>query len=253
MSDPLTPGFTKMPRPLTSQTDSLTDDESEISSQSTLTLLSFSSGDASDVCCSSQRKRTSTPVSPSSSGDASDIWCSSQRKRTSTPISPPSSGDASDVWCSSQRKRTSTPISPSSSGDASDVWCSSQRKRTSPISPKMSSSPVSVQGKTTADLPSEFIIPSKFGKITDGNLKSGNITDVDRAKVIKTVATCVWVHTDSPSPGCCEWLAKQLISKYPTLADADPRKMLQTVPAPNEDFKYWVRFLMSCKLVLYMH
>ena len=181
MSDPLTPGLTKTPRPSTSQSDSFTDDESELSSQSTLTLLSSSSGDASDVCCSSQQKRTSTPIS------------------------------------------------------------------------KMSIAPVTVQAKTTADLPSEFIIPSKFGKITDRNLKSGNITDVDRAKVIKTVATCVWVHTDSPSPGCCEWLAKQLISKYPILADADPRKMLQTVPVANEDFKYWVRFLISCKLMLYVH
>lgn len=183
VSDPLTPGFTKVPKPSTSQSDSFTgDDESELSFQSTLTLNSSSSGDASDVFCSSQNKRTSTPIPP-----------------------------------------------------------------------KVSCAPVSVQGKTSPDLPSGFIIPSKFGKITDGNLKSGNLTDVDRAKVIKTVTTCVWVHTDSPSPGCCEWLAKQLISKYPTLADADPRKMLQTVPtAPKEDFKYWVRFLMSCKLMLYV-
>ena len=184
MSDPLTPGLTctKVPKPSTSQSDSFTDDESEVSSQSILTLISSSSGDASDVGCSSQYKRTSTPIPP-----------------------------------------------------------------------KVSSAPVSVQGKTSTDLPSAFIIPSKFGKVTDRNLKSGNITDVDRAKVIKTVATCVWVHMDSPSPGCCEWLAKKLISKYPILADADPRKMLQTVPAAKEDFKYWVRFLMSCKLVLYMY
>ena len=155
VSDPLTPGFTKVPKPSTSQSDSFTDDdESELSFQSTLTLNSSSSGDASDVFCSSQNKRTSTPIPP-----------------------------------------------------------------------KVSCAPVSVQGKTSPDLPSGFIIPSKFGEITDGNLKSGNLTNVDRAKVIKTVATCVWVHTDSPSPGCCEWLAKQLISKYPTLADADPRKI----------------------------
>ena len=113
VSDPLTPGFTKVSKPSKSQSDSFTDDESELSSQSTLTLLSSSSGDASDVCCSSKYKRTSTPI----------------------PL-------------------------------------------------KMSSAPVSVECKTSADL------PSKFGKITDGNLKSENITDVDRAKVIKTVATC---------------------------------------------------------------
>ena len=56
--------------------------------------------------------------------------------------------------------------------------------------------------------------------------------------------SCLVLYTDTPSPGCCEWLAKQLISKYPILADADPRKMVnrkQIVSAPKEDFKYWVR------------
>lgn len=36
----------------------------------------------------------------------------------------------------------------------------------------------------------------KFGKIIDGNLKSGNIIDVDRVKVIKIVVICVWVYID---------------------------------------------------------
>ena len=84
-----------MSKPSTSQGDSFIDDESELSSQSSLTLISSPSGDASDVCCSSQYKRTSTPIPP-----------------------------------------------------------------------KVSSAPVPRQGKTSADLPSEFI--------TDGNLKSGN-------------------------------------------------------------------------------
>ena len=97
VSDLLTPGFTKVPKPSTSQSDSFTDDdESELSFQSTLTLNSSSSGDASDVFCSSQNKRTSTPIPP-----------------------------------------------------------------------KVSCAPVSVQGKTSPDLPSDFIIPSKFGKITE--------------------------------------------------------------------------------------
>jgi len=125
---------------------------------------------------------------------------------------------------------------------------SSRKERTSTPIP-VSTGPVSALSKPKAHLPSGFVIPSKFGKVTDGNLKSGNITDVDRAKVIKTVATCVWVYTDTPSPGCCEWLAKQLISKYPILADADPCKMVnseQTVSAPKEDFKYWVRYYCTC-------
>ena len=64
--------------------------------------------------------------------------------------------------------------------------------------------------------------------------------------MIKTVATCVWVHTDTPSPTCCEWLAKQLISKYPVLADADPRSMLAKEQSGlKENFRYWVRFFMS--------
>ena len=56
--------------------------------------------------------------------------------------------------------------------------------------------------------------------------------------------SCLVLYTDTPSPGCFDWLAKQLISKYPILADADPRKMVnrkQIVSAPKEDFKYWVR------------
>ena len=148
-------------------------------------------------------------------------------------------------------------LSSSSAGCMSDDSLSSGKERTStPIPKKVSNRPVSVLSKPKDRLPSGFVIPSKFGKVTDGNLKSGNITDVDRAKVIKTVATCVWVYTDTPSPACCEWLAKQLISKYPILADADPRKMVnreQTVPAPKEDFKYWVRYLISCKLTNWIH
>ena len=148
-------------------------------------------------------------------------------------------------------------LSSSSGGCMSDDSLSSGKERTStPIPKKVSNRPVSVLSKPKDRLPSGFVIPSKFGKVTHGNLKSGNITDVDRAKVIKTVATCVWVYTDTPSPACCEWLAKQLISKYPIPADADPRKMVnreQTVPAPKEDFKYWVRYLISCKLTNWIH
>ena len=143
-------------------------------------------------------------------------------------------------------------LSSSSGGCTSDDSFSSRKERTStPIPKKVSTGPVSALSKSKAQLPSRFVIPSKFGKVTDGNLKSGNITDVDRAKVIKTVATCVWVYTDTPSPGCCEWLAKKLISKYPILADADPRKIVnseQTVSASKEDFKYWVRYYCTCRV-----
>ena len=45
------------------------------------------------------------------------------------------------------------------------------------------------------ELPPGFCLPTKYGKVTDENLKSGNISEVDRAKVIKTVATCVLVYT----------------------------------------------------------
>lgn len=54
----------------------------------------------------------------------------------------------------------------------------------------------------------------KFGKIIDGNLKSGNIIDVDRVKVIKIVVICVWVYIDFLFLGCCKWLVKRLILKY---------------------------------------
>ena len=57
----------------------------------------------------------------------------------------------------------------------------------------------------------------------------------------------MWVHTETLSPTCCEWLAKQLISKYPVLADADPRSMLAKEQSGlKENFRYWVRFFMSC-------
>ena len=190
MSDPISTGLIQVPvvdasKQSASQSDCFSDDESEVSVQSTLKLSSSSGGCMSDDSFSSGKERTSTPI------------------------------------------------------------------------PKIvSTGPVSVLSNRKAHLPSGFVIPSKFGKVTDGHLKSGNITDVDRAKVIKTVATCVWVYTDTPSPACCEWLAKQLISKYPILADADPRKMVnreQTVPAPKEDFKYWVRYLISCKLTNWIH
>lgn len=64
------------------------------------------------------------------------------------------------------------------------------------------SKPISAGGRPK-ELPIGFVVPSKFGKATDANLKEGNITDVDRAKLIKTVATCVWVYTDTLSPACC--------------------------------------------------
>ena len=122
----------------------------------------------------------------------------------------------------------------------------SPTQNSTPVKSKVSAKPISDKDRPK-ELPTEFVIPPKFGKITDSNLRKGDISDTDRAKVIKTVATCVWVHTDTPSPTCCEWLAKQLISKYPVLADADPRSMLAKEQSGlKENFRYWVRFFMSC-------
>lgn len=53
------------------------------------------------------------------------------------------------------------------------------------------------------ELAAGFCIPTRFEKLTDENLKSGKISEVDRAKVFKTVATCVLVYSDSPSPQQC--------------------------------------------------
>ena len=92
------------------------------------------------------------------------------------------------------------------------------------------------------ELAAGFCIPTRFGKVTNENLKSGKISEVDRAKVFKTVATCVLVYSDSPSPQCLECLAKQPIAKYPALSDADPHSMLpEEKRQSNYNFKYWVR------------
>ena len=91
------------------------------------------------------------------------------------------SDDESEVSVQSTLK-----LSSSSGGCTSDDSFSSGKERTSTPIPKIvSTGPVSVLSNRKAHLPSGFVIPSKFGKVTDGHLKSGNITDVDRAKVKK--------------------------------------------------------------------
>ena len=91
------------------------------------------------------------------------------------------SDDESEVSVQSTLK-----LSSSSGGCTSDDSFSSGKERTSTPIPKIfSTGPVSALSNRKAHLPSGFVIPSKFGKVTDGHLKSGNITDVDRGKVKK--------------------------------------------------------------------
>ena len=63
-----------------------------------------------------------------------------------------------------------------------------------PFSKRDSTKPIPL-GDRPKELPMGFVLPSKFGKVTDRNLQSGNIVEIDRAKVIKTVATCVCLCT----------------------------------------------------------
>ena len=64
-------------------------------------------------------------------------------------------------------------LSSSSGGCTSDDSFSYGKERTSTPIPK--TGPVSVLSNRKAHLPSGFVIPSKFGKVTDGHLKSGNL------------------------------------------------------------------------------
>jgi len=122
----------------------------------------------------------------------------------------------------------------------------SPTQKSTPVRSKVSAKLISDKDRPK-EPPTEFVLPTKFGKITDSNLRKGDISDTDRANMIKTVATCVWVHTDTPSPTCHVWLAKQLLSKYPLLANADPCRMLAKEQSGlKENFRYWVRFFISC-------
>lgn len=160
--------------------------------------------------------------------------------------------DSESEKSSSTIASTVTLSSKSSFDEKSDESLSdsfSPTQKSTPDRSKVSAKCISDKDRPK-ELPTEFVVPTKFGKITDSNLRKGDISDTDRAKVIKTVATCVWVHTDTPSPTCCEWLAKQLISKYPVLADADPRSMLAKEQSGlRENFRYWVRIFISCKIL----
>ena len=177
---------------------------------------------------------------------------------TSTPSKDKSlaftslTSDFSDCESDFSASESTVTLISTTSDDVSD-------KSLDELSPTQKSGPILTKAalKCTSDnyrpkeLPAGFCIPTRFGKITDENLKSGKISEVDRAKVIKTVATCVLVYSDSPSPQCCEWLAKQLISKYPILSDADPRSMLpEEKRKSNDNFKYWVRQLICDTLDL---
>ena len=63
--------------------------------------------------------------------------------------------------------------------------------------------------------------------------------------MVRTVATCVSAVVKKPTPSMCEFLAKNLIQKYPGLREKEPRDYLKAtgsvkVASNGKPFKNWV-------------
>ena len=143
--------------------------------------------------------------------------------------------------------------SPAFNSSASSISTLSVETDLSELSDDEGLSPPSKQAKHTIQseephlpdgLPKGFQLPQHFGPKIDSALRVGDVDNKVRNAVVRTVATCVSAVVKKPTPSMCEFLAKNLIQKYPCLREKDPRDYLKAagvkVPSSGIPFKNWV-------------